>query len=466
MSQNLFKIYGGRTSLLQWETKQKLIVLDDSIKEVHFSNRNMNHAIVKDVLKDQDGLCVCEIPDALLMLPKNLVASAYITDDSGITRFRSVKFAVMQRPIPSDYIVSEDFYFEDFDGRLKTLEGVIKDSCLIQRFNTLAEAEQWAQEFKDSGAVITVNIDSRWVAHMVEDDYSITPILGGGGSGEGADTAYVDSQIKNAIAALKLQETYDAKGSAQAVQEKIPTKVSQLENDKEYLSTDNIEPLIITTISDNQVDNGFNEIINAINAGREALFNAGDGLIVPLMAVDETERVALFGFSAVRSVLIYTVRGNTFTSELIEIDIPTKVSQLENDKEYLTAGDIEPMEPIFVHMGVNHSVDVSSDEIVEASNAGLQVFLVLGDMYVPLSLIAEGIPYFATVLDDTTLTMYIDGNTLYFPSTYRYPVIHSEETVKVGQTLVVKSVDADGMPTKWKPADIFQAQIITWEADD
>lgn len=446
MSQNLFKIYGGRTSLLQWETKQKLIVLDDSIKEVHFSNRNMNHAIVKDVLKDQDGLCICEIPDALLMLPKNLVASAYVTDNSGITRFRSVKFAVMQRPIPSDYIVSEDFYFEDFDGRLKTIEGVIKDSCLIQKFNTLTEAEQWAQESKDSGAVITVNIDSKWVAHMVEDDYSVTPIFGGYNSEE------IDNLIKDAITALNFDETISG----------LDDRITDVK--------DSVKPFFVVLNSDTEtIDKTTSDITAAVSEGRQVLFVVDSESLVPLGGVVDDK---IFIDIKVNNAFVRLIfEGNKIVDVIafeaaLKEDIPTKVSQLENDKEYLTAGDIEPMEPIFVHMGVNHSVDVSSDEIVEASNAGLQVFLVLGDMYVPLSLIAEGIPYFATVLDDTTLTMYIDGNTLYFPSTYRYPAIHSEETVKVGQTLVVKSVDADGIPTKWEPVDVFRAQIITWEADD
>jgi hypothetical protein len=114
MPRNLFKIYDGRNYFLQWDTEQKLIVLDPTIKEVHFSNHDMKHAITKDVIVDKDGVRVCPIPDALLMLPKNLIASANVTDEDGVQRFRSVKFGVRPRQIPSDYIVTEDFYFEDF----------------------------------------------------------------------------------------------------------------------------------------------------------------------------------------------------------------------------------------------------------------------------------------------------------------------------------------------------------------
>lgn len=46
----------GRTNFWQWDTKQKLIVLDDSITEVRFSNRNMEHSKRRPVYTDNDGL--------------------------------------------------------------------------------------------------------------------------------------------------------------------------------------------------------------------------------------------------------------------------------------------------------------------------------------------------------------------------------------------------------------------------
>ena len=49
MPQNIFKIYDGRTNFWQWDTGQKLIVLDESVTQVHFSNKDMNHSIDRDV---------------------------------------------------------------------------------------------------------------------------------------------------------------------------------------------------------------------------------------------------------------------------------------------------------------------------------------------------------------------------------------------------------------------------------
>ena len=56
MPQNIFKIYDGRTNFWQWDTKQNLIVLDDSITEVRFSNRNMEHSNRRPVYTDNDGI--------------------------------------------------------------------------------------------------------------------------------------------------------------------------------------------------------------------------------------------------------------------------------------------------------------------------------------------------------------------------------------------------------------------------
>lgn len=226
MPQNIFKIYDGRNYFWQWDTNQKLIVLDDTVDEVHFFNKDMTHAISKDVLVDKSGKRVCYIPDVLLTLPKNLVASAYVTDDNANKTLRSVKFAVRQRPIPSDYVVTEDYKFEDFDERLNLIEEIIADACLVQRFNALGEAEAWAQESQEAGAVISVNVDSEWATYVVKKDYSIVPICD---CDEDAlisaiktlqnlvGEATVADQIKNTIGALDLPNTYDAKGSASNV---------------------------------------------------------------------------------------------------------------------------------------------------------------------------------------------------------------------------------------------------------
>lgn len=120
MPTSMFKIYDGRTSFWQWDTKQKLIVLDESVTEVHFSNRDMNHSITRDVY-ELEGKRVCNVPDIILQLPRNLVAYACV---DGVTK-KSVKFAVIKKPIPDDYVAEKeeeiDEKFTQIDIALETL---------------------------------------------------------------------------------------------------------------------------------------------------------------------------------------------------------------------------------------------------------------------------------------------------------------------------------------------------------
>lgn len=175
MPQNIFKIHDGRTSFWQWDTKQKLIVLDDTITEVHFSNRDMSHSIPKQVY-EKDGVRMCNVPDILLQLPRNLVAYAYA---NGAT-VKSVKFAVIKRPIPDGYVMDQTEEIDEINQRLELLEAMLKDieygNQELKKFETIEEAKSWAQDNKSAGAIIVVHINSKWIAHIVEDDYSISPI--------------------------------------------------------------------------------------------------------------------------------------------------------------------------------------------------------------------------------------------------------------------------------------------------
>lgn len=175
MPQNIFKIYDGRTSFWQWDTGQKLIVLDDSIDQVHFSTKDMTHALVSEVHENEDGIRVCSIPDIILTLPKNLVAYAYVLDSGKTRTVRSVKFPVIPRPIPDNYISNQNDEIEDLTNRVMLLESMFSN-VEFKQFDTFEEAEQWAKESQESGIVVAVNINSRWVVHMIEDDYSVVPV--------------------------------------------------------------------------------------------------------------------------------------------------------------------------------------------------------------------------------------------------------------------------------------------------
>lgn len=181
VQQNIFKIYDGRTNFWQWDTKQKLIVLDDRITEVRFSNRNMEHSKRRPVYTDKDGQRICNVPDLLLQLPKNLIAYACIKNEDGTcSTVKAVKFAVFRQPIPSDYICEQDAVIENILLRLELLESLIKDvengSKEFTKFTNMVEAAQWALESGQAGDIVVVKLDIGWVPHVVEEDKSLNPI--------------------------------------------------------------------------------------------------------------------------------------------------------------------------------------------------------------------------------------------------------------------------------------------------
>lgn len=183
MPQNIFKIYDGRTNFWQWDTQQKLIVLDDRITEVRFSNRNMEHSKRRIVYTDNNGDRVCCVPDILLQLPKNLVAYACIKQDDGsVSTIKSVKFAVARQPIPSDYICEQDAAVEAILDKLEMLEDLIKDietgNQELKKFDNMVDAAKWAKDEGTAGNIVVVYIkeENKWVPHVIENDLSLSPI--------------------------------------------------------------------------------------------------------------------------------------------------------------------------------------------------------------------------------------------------------------------------------------------------
>lgn len=212
MPQNIFKIYDGRTNFWQWDRKQKLIVLDETISQVHFSNRNMTHSIPRNVYLDKDGVRVCNVPDDLLKIPRNLIAYAYA---DGAT-VKSVKFAVVRRPMPSDYVSDQSEELYEVERRLELLEIMLKDIELgnqeMQKFESVEAASQWAKENNKTGVIVVVRIDGKWIAHMVEDDYDVTPICDC--NGQAVEVNIIDGGDGDGYEQEEIVQYWDGGGAA------------------------------------------------------------------------------------------------------------------------------------------------------------------------------------------------------------------------------------------------------------
>lgn len=217
MPQNIFKIYDGRTNFWQWDTKQKLIVLDDRITEVRFSNRNMEHSKRRPVCTDNNGVRICNVPDILLQLPKNLIAYAVMKNEDGsCSTVKAVKFAVNRQPIPTDYVCEQDSVVEDILMRMELLESLLKDVATgtqkLIKFNNIVDAAKWAVEIGQAGDIVVVKLDEGWVPHIVEDDKSLTPICNC--DGETVVINLVDGGDGDGYTADEVVQIYDGGGAA------------------------------------------------------------------------------------------------------------------------------------------------------------------------------------------------------------------------------------------------------------
>ena len=154
MSQNLLKIYDGRTSFWQWDKGQKFVILSDSVTEVHLSHKGVNSSKELEI-KTENDMRVCDIPDVFLQIPKNIVVYAVHSREESEHTITSIEIAVKLRSKPDGYYSVHDDEYSDFNARLTALEDRTIESSV-----TKTEVEKYIGEAIED----TLNIDDHGVA--------------------------------------------------------------------------------------------------------------------------------------------------------------------------------------------------------------------------------------------------------------------------------------------------------------
>lgn len=98
----MFKIYDGREKFYQWDINRKLIVNDNTIKEVHFANCLCANAHICETYTE-GNLNIVNVPNILLQEYLNINVYAY----DGESTKHSATFEVERRTKPSDYVYTE-----------------------------------------------------------------------------------------------------------------------------------------------------------------------------------------------------------------------------------------------------------------------------------------------------------------------------------------------------------------------
>lgn len=132
MSQNLLRIYDGRTGFWQWDQGQQLVILSDSVTEVHLSHKGVNSSKELNI-NTENNMRVCDIPDVFLQTPKNLVVYAVQSNMESKHTITSIEISVKQRSKPDGYISVHDNEYDDIDARLDALELTVDKNIIYTK---------------------------------------------------------------------------------------------------------------------------------------------------------------------------------------------------------------------------------------------------------------------------------------------------------------------------------------------
>ena len=329
----MFKIYDGRETFYQWDINQKLIVADDSITEVHFSNRTDNLSLVRDIYNEGD-LRVVFVPNVLLQTNWPIKVYAYRKDHTEVSQ----TFRVIEKAKPQDYVYTPDEVktWEELNDRITALEqsGVSPE--------VIAKAiEDYLAEHPIAGNIVSVNGQTGEVVLTASDvgalpaDTEIPSIAGL------ASTEYVDNAIANIPA---------------------PDLSKCVQTDKENILGDN-GSIISNSIGGNSLTIG-NGVIEQKNSNQDSV-SLGDAKVVFSHDTDGSSSTKgngtftmygrkgeeYFKFKGtngdvrVSGIATPTLQNDAVNKGYVDLQIsniaiptvPTNVSAFANDAGYLTA---------------------------------------------------------------------------------------------------------------------------------
>ena len=111
----MFYIEDGRDKFYQWDLDRRLVIEDETVTEVHFTNRATNDAYVCKTYVE-DGKTLVNVPNILLQTNWRIQAYAY---DGSHTKHDKC-YEVVNRSKPTDYVYTETevLTWEAFETRV------------------------------------------------------------------------------------------------------------------------------------------------------------------------------------------------------------------------------------------------------------------------------------------------------------------------------------------------------------
>lgn len=208
----IFKLQDG-TKFYQWDVKRKLIVTDDRIDQVHFTNSTLEQAIVVPVY-EVEGIRMADVPSTLLKVGCNITAYAFIyQEDKEYTLLHEV-IGVTPRKQPDDYIP------EDEEMRWATLQEEVlaaAEAAKTSEQNAQTAAENAGTSEQNALTAAGDAAESKEAAENAAIVAGDSATAAEGSATEAANSAAaVKENEQNAIAAAEMASTKADEASASA----------------------------------------------------------------------------------------------------------------------------------------------------------------------------------------------------------------------------------------------------------
>lgn len=162
-------------------------------------------------------------------------------------------------------------------------------------------------------------------------------------------------------AQVNVIETIEVNGTAQPVNSKtvditVPTKTSELQNDSDYTTNSSLTSGLNTKVdkvtgkqlSTNDFSNDYKSKVDSNTSARHTHTNKTilDATTASFTTSDESKLNGIASGAQVNVIESIKVNGaaQAVTSKSVNISVPTKTSQLQNDSEFVTLSDLDDSE--------------------------------------------------------------------------------------------------------------------------
>lgn len=324
----MINVIGGE--LYQYDTGRQIQITSKKnyiIDEVHFCNDDLESAFVcKAIYDEPSASAIAHIPNILLQSDKDLIVYAtIITDDSRRTVERS-SFHIHKRKRPDDYVYTETevFLYKNLEDRIKKLEELPVDSEVVTNAikeymdkNPVKTVTKVSELENDSGYL--TEVPSEYVTNEELEDKGfatkneIPNVPVKSVNGKIGDVSLNASDV-GAEENGKVDEhnvSGDSHNDIRLLIEGLTSRLNALA-DSDDTTLDQLSE-VVAYIKSNK------DLINAVTTNKISYSDIVDNL---------TTNISNKPLSAAQGVVLQSL----FDS----IKVPTKVSDLDNDKGYLT----------------------------------------------------------------------------------------------------------------------------------